>query len=292
MEIGERLKEAREAKQLSLDRIQDVTKIQKRYLLAIEEGNFNILPGKFYARAFIKEYAVAVGLNPDELLESYKVDFPSSEEEEEQAVQYSRIQRSRKESHQSKSSNFSFFPTLIVVLLVIAIIFVGITLYQKATSDTGEPIDQTDNDGFIRDNGENDNEPPIPDLDEEEENVEQETEVEEEIEEPEEVLEFVVVEQTRGETTYDLNHAGDQLQLTLNSSGRTWIAVENGDGTSLYSGELTTDASPHEIDISTEERIFIKTGFAPDLQVLVNDTELDIASDPHVQGIWININEE
>lgn len=289
MEIGERLKEAREAKQLSLDRIQEITKIQKRYLLAIEEGNFNVLPGKFYARAFIKEYAIAVGLNPDELLEHYKVDIPSTEEEE-QATQYSRIQRSRKENHQQKSSNFSFFPTLIVVLLVIGIIFVGFTLYQKATPNTGESVEQTDNDGFIRENGDTDNGSTIPDLDEEEENAEQEQDVEEEIEEPEEELEFVVVEQTSGETTYDLNHAGDQLLLTLNSSGRTWIAVENGDGTSLYSGELTTDASPYEIDISTEERIYIKTGFAPDLQVLINDAELEISPDPHVQGIWINMN--
>src|SRR5690625_7041564 len=80
MEIGVRLKEAREAKNLSLESLQETTKIQKRYLVAIEQGDFHVLPGKFYARAFIKEYALAVGLNPDELLEEYKSEIPSTED--------------------------------------------------------------------------------------------------------------------------------------------------------------------------------------------------------------------
>ena len=61
MEIGENLREAREAKEISLDDIQEMTKIQKRYLVAIEAEDFHVLPGRFYARAFIKEYAQAVG---------------------------------------------------------------------------------------------------------------------------------------------------------------------------------------------------------------------------------------
>lgn len=68
-EIGEKLKEARKAKGYTLDDLQQMTKIQKRYLIAIEEGNYDVMPGKFYARAFIKQYADTVGLNGDQLLE-------------------------------------------------------------------------------------------------------------------------------------------------------------------------------------------------------------------------------
>ncbi|WP_139037439.1 helix-turn-helix domain-containing protein, partial [Bacillus pumilus] len=60
-ELGKRLVEAREEKGMSLEDLQTVTKIQKRYLLAIEQGNYDIIPGKFYVRAFIKQYAEAVG---------------------------------------------------------------------------------------------------------------------------------------------------------------------------------------------------------------------------------------
>ncbi|GEL82108.1 XRE family transcriptional regulator [Leuconostoc mesenteroides subsp. dextranicum] len=67
-QIGEQLKAARLEKQLSLDDIQEITKIQRRYLSAIEENNLSVLPGDFYVRAFIRQYALAVGLHPDELL--------------------------------------------------------------------------------------------------------------------------------------------------------------------------------------------------------------------------------
>src|SRR5690625_1307825 len=113
MEIGNRLKEAREAKGISLENLQETTKIQKRYLVAIEQGEFHILPGKFYARAFIKEYALAVGLDPKELLAGHKDEVPIPEEED--AVQYSRIQRTnRRASNAGKvSATFSFIPTII-----------------------------------------------------------------------------------------------------------------------------------------------------------------------------------
>src|SRR6185312_8878937 len=63
---------AREEKKLTLDELQNLTRIQKKYLVGIEEGNYSIMPGKFYARAFIKQYAEAVGLQPEELFDEYK----------------------------------------------------------------------------------------------------------------------------------------------------------------------------------------------------------------------------
>lgn len=70
-------KKSREQKGFSLDDIQDLTKIQKRYLEAIEEGNYKVLPGNFYVRAFIKNYAEAVGLNTEEMLELFNKEVPS-----------------------------------------------------------------------------------------------------------------------------------------------------------------------------------------------------------------------
>src|SRR5690625_772425 len=93
MEIGELLKEAREEKGYTLDNIQEKTKIQKRYLVAIEQGDFNALPGKFYARAFIREYAEAVELDPEVVLADFKEEKEIPEEE---PVKYTRIDRTDK----------------------------------------------------------------------------------------------------------------------------------------------------------------------------------------------------
>ncbi|WP_241781708.1 helix-turn-helix domain-containing protein [Paenibacillus sp. DMB5] len=70
-ELGRHLKEARLQKGMSLDDVQEVTKIRKKYLEAIEAGDYKVLPGSFYVRAFIKTYAEAVGVNPDELMEEH-----------------------------------------------------------------------------------------------------------------------------------------------------------------------------------------------------------------------------
>lgn len=75
----------------------------KRYLEAIERGNFDILPGKFYARAFIKEYAAAVGLDAKELLEEHKEEIPQTEEDN--SSQYTYIHRSRKDNNPAKRAS-------------------------------------------------------------------------------------------------------------------------------------------------------------------------------------------
>ena len=71
-DLGYILRKTRQEKKISLDDLQEVTKIRKRYLEAIEEGNYKVLPGSFYVRAFIKSYAEAVGLDPTEVLSMYQ----------------------------------------------------------------------------------------------------------------------------------------------------------------------------------------------------------------------------
>lgn len=73
-EIGQALQDARIEKGLSLDDIQQMTKIQKRYLQAIENGQFDQLPGKFYERAFVRQYAASVGLDADEFIKDHASD--------------------------------------------------------------------------------------------------------------------------------------------------------------------------------------------------------------------------
>ncbi|MBT9052877.1 transcriptional regulator [Lactobacillus delbrueckii subsp. bulgaricus] len=70
--IGEQLRKAREAKGLSISDIEKATKIQSRYLEAIENNDFDKLPGDFYVRAFIRQYAQIVGLDGKELLSQYQ----------------------------------------------------------------------------------------------------------------------------------------------------------------------------------------------------------------------------
>jgi cytoskeleton protein RodZ len=76
-DLGRVLRERREQLGISLDELQARTKIRKRYLMALEDGNWDLLPGAVYARGFVKTYAEALGLDGKQLLDEY-VDYRSS----------------------------------------------------------------------------------------------------------------------------------------------------------------------------------------------------------------------
>lgn len=68
MDIGGQLRQAREARGLSLDDIQKATRIKRVFLEAIEAGRFDELPGPVQARGFVRSYANHVGIDPDPML--------------------------------------------------------------------------------------------------------------------------------------------------------------------------------------------------------------------------------
>jgi len=75
-DLGDLLRKAREQRGYTLDDIQEYTKIRKRYLEAIESGEYKVLPGSFYVRAFVKTYAETVGLDAEEVLRLYHKELP------------------------------------------------------------------------------------------------------------------------------------------------------------------------------------------------------------------------
>lgn len=72
MNVGEYLKKERETKNIPLDQIADITKISLRHLSAIEDGQFDLLPGKIYTKGFLKAYSKCIGLNPDDIWLRYE----------------------------------------------------------------------------------------------------------------------------------------------------------------------------------------------------------------------------
>lgn len=299
MEIGTKLKEARVAQNLSLDSVQETTKIQKRYLVAIEEGNFHVLPGKFYARAFIKEYATAVGLDPNELLDEYQEEVPKTEEDD--TEQYTRIQRSRRGSNSPRGPvNFSFFPTIIVIILIIGIFAAAYYFYSKTTSDDPtDPVDTTGDNEVILPGDQDNQDEQASDKDKEttnddnaKEDEQTDTTTKEQKVEP--TLEVVEVGSgTSPESTLELNNASDEVTISLESDGNSYLGIENDEGKQYYAAPFTEEDSPMEINISGDKRICFNVGKAPDLQITIDGIELeypvDKAESVH-QKIWVNVN--
>jgi len=69
--LADRLVAAREARGVDLLRAERETKIRRQYLAAMERGAWEELPAGVYARGFLRNYAIYLGLDPDEVLASW-----------------------------------------------------------------------------------------------------------------------------------------------------------------------------------------------------------------------------
>jgi cytoskeletal protein RodZ len=74
-DFGTQLKQARENRGISLRQIATSTKISVVALEALERGDFSRLPGGIFSRAFVRSYALEVGLNPDEVVAQFLVEL-------------------------------------------------------------------------------------------------------------------------------------------------------------------------------------------------------------------------
>ncbi|MDN4594418.1 helix-turn-helix domain-containing protein [Polycladomyces subterraneus] len=78
-EIGRQLKETRESLGLTMEDIQEKTRILKGHLIAIENGQFDKLPSPYYARKYLRQYAEAIGLEPQHILRKFRTDEMTQE---------------------------------------------------------------------------------------------------------------------------------------------------------------------------------------------------------------------
>ena len=75
--VGETLQLARERKGVDLYRAERDTKIRLRYLSALEDGAYDELPPPVYTKGFLRNYAIYLGLDPDEILERWRDEMDS-----------------------------------------------------------------------------------------------------------------------------------------------------------------------------------------------------------------------
>lgn len=96
-ELGRFLKESRESAKITLEEIERRTRIHRNYLRAMEAGDFHLLPGKAYARAFLRHYARVVGIDAEMVVERFSqvVEKPQHPAEERKARRTKKAPRGR-----------------------------------------------------------------------------------------------------------------------------------------------------------------------------------------------------
>jgi len=288
-ELGARLKEARLAKGYSLEDLQEITKIQKRYLIGIEEGNYSIMPGSFYVRAFIKQYAEAVGLDPEELLDQFKKDVPGTQNEE--VVQsYAQSPSRRKLSNRSSSKTMEAMPKITVALFIIVIIAVISILYWAKSKESPDVVDESP----IVEYEKPQVTPPV--TEEPTDNAEEATEDDDtaEEQEPEEQTPVQVISPgtvSGDDVNFEVSGT-DEMKIRVEVNGNaSWIAFRNTQGVDNL-GRVYNPGETIEYDATADGYVRIRLGSAASTKVFVNDEEVISPSDRTTQNFILQLVQE
>ena len=135
-DIGNFLRERREAKGISLTEVEKDLKIRKKYLQNLEEGNIDIIPGKTYLVGYLRNYGKYLGIDEENInqiiqtynnLEKRKVDLKKIKEEN------SYIKKRDRSKFKKKSF---YFPIKYVYLTsFVLIIFIGLLLLSRSLKE-------------------------------------------------------------------------------------------------------------------------------------------------------------
>lgn len=126
-EFGANLKALRESKGLTLNQISGETRIAIRFLQALENDDFESLPGGVFSRGFVRAYAEVLGIDPEKTL----VDF-------ERASTYEVPPLVDVDNPRPDKSNRALYPIAVGILLVLVIIFYVVTK-EPGVSVTANP---------------------------------------------------------------------------------------------------------------------------------------------------------
>lgn len=244
-----------------------------------------MMPGKFYVRAFIKQYAEAVDLEPEEIFEQYKDDIPLTVNDD-IPEKLSRVQ-SRKNISGGNSKVFDILPKILIGVFILG--FIAVLYYFLAQKNTGEdpkePVGNNEDPTVTFEESENlakNNEKESDKENAEEDTSKGKKDKDQKKEKQEETpkQEIDTVQSGGKETVYELKKA-DKFELKVVSTGKTWVNILNGKGSSLFQGMLTNDGTDSKsIDFSKEPEAVIIVGNSSETEIYVNDEKIEYAISP------------
>ena len=125
-DFGRRLRDARERKGISLRQIASATKISVSALEALERNDISRLPGGIFSRAFVRSYAVEVGLDPETMIQEFIAQFPSD------SVRAGHPTTDRVEDQEAVESDRKMASTTLRLVLIAVPVVVGVVYFSTA----------------------------------------------------------------------------------------------------------------------------------------------------------------
>lgn len=299
-ELGHILREAREARGLTLAEVESETRINARFLAALEEGEYETLPTPVHVRGFLRNYSRFLGLDPQPLLDRYALykqqtvqqDDPFNQEAQQDDLPQKPLNLPDSQpffdpvnvevsTQQPSRSSESFVRVLIIGALLVMLYLIGTQFLPRVLDDApsnaelGDSINTAVNDLLNR-------ETPTP--------------------EPDAELDAAVTLQpssvltstgrnifpTASPTRPALPATLDEIRLRVDITERTFMEVTI-DGDIVFSGNALRDDT---FEWVAQEEATIVTGNGIGVNVTINDIDIGRLGDrgQSVEETWRTTN--
>lgn len=235
--VGKLLKEKRLEKGLILDDVADITKIRKKYLDALESGNYGEIPDKVYTKSFLKIYSEFLGMDRVYVLKRY-LDEVSQEDTIIAPKRFDQKSFGESNYPKEKTRKNRLFYIMIGVLAILLLVW-GFNFIQGRKNNENTIDDKT----TLTNIGEKENQelpvtPPVVEL-------------------PKEIIS-------------NPKHSFDKLTLQLNATDRVWVSATM-DQASIDQFTLSAGISK---SIEATKNIKLNIGNAGGLKLNINGFDL------------------
>lgn len=254
--IGSLLKKAREELGYTLEDVAQETKIQKRYIVDLEEENYDDMPGRIYEKGFLKTYSTLLGLDVEAVMELYSRSREETSEEE------------MPEGNEQKSGKSMLLFVGIVIGLIIVYVFYS-TLMAKNKPEQEKVITETVQEEEV--------------LKEEKVETLVSNEIEEKValedvklEKTEEKIEEKVIEEPKKdsilkEKAVEASTEIEKKELILNVKGKSWVEVYVNGKKKFYN---MAENRKIKVEAKKDEIIKIKVGDSSKVEVSYNGNDM------------------
>jgi cytoskeleton protein RodZ len=142
-EIGATLREARMRAKIDINEVETRTKIRAKYLRAIENEEWGLLPGDVYVKSFLRTYSDYLGLDSRQILDDYKRRYERPSDHELKPI--TPLGRERERQRQPRGPLIPPWVLIGVVLVgvVVALYFLGIKNKGSNTTPSSTPAQTT-----------------------------------------------------------------------------------------------------------------------------------------------------
>ena len=149
-DIGSTLREARMRSRIDISEVEVGTKIRAKYLRALENEEWDLLPGPVYVKSFLKTYGDYLGLDSRLLVDEFKRRYERPSDHDVRAMATTARERDRRSSPPSRISGALLTPRTLIVLalavIVAALVLIG-TQNNKNPAGSGNLTPATANNG-------------------------------------------------------------------------------------------------------------------------------------------------